>query len=54
MPAQARVELVAEGVAEEVGAEAARLMAMPGNSTRWGAFWAYSAAETESMRPHDG
>ena len=32
----------------------ARLIATPGNSTRCGAFCAYSAAETESMRPHDG
>src|SRR6185295_14023873 len=32
----------------------ARLMARPGKSTRCGAFWAYSAAETESIRPHDG
>src|SRR5437762_1923793 len=32
----------------------ARLIAIPGKSTRWGAFCAYSAAETESMRPHDG
>src|SRR2546425_1275231 len=32
----------------------ARLMAMPGKSTSQGAFWANSAADTESMRPHDG
>src|SRR6185369_7346107 len=32
----------------------ARLIARPGYSTRCGAFCAYSAAETESMRPHDG
>ena len=27
---------------------------MPGKSTRCGAFCAYSAADTDSMRPHDG
>src|SRR5262245_61045340 len=32
----------------------ARLMAMPGKSTSQGAFWANSAAETDSIRPHDG
>src|SRR5207247_9168328 len=32
----------------------ARLIALPGKSTRWGAFCAYSAAETESIRAHDG
>ncbi len=27
---------------------------MPGKSTRCGAFCAYSAADTDSMRPHEG
>src|SRR5437763_680754 len=32
----------------------ARLIATPGKSTRCGAFCAYSVAETESIRPHEG
>src|SRR2546426_666629 len=32
----------------------ARLIATPGNSTRCGAFCAYSAAETDSIRPQEG
>ena len=52
--AQPRVERVAQGVAEQVGAEHGQADGEPGKSTSHGAFCAYSAAETESMRPHDG
>ena len=35
-------------------AKTTRLIAVPGKRTSHGAFWANSAAETESILPHDG
>ena len=50
-PPQARIQRVPQRVPSRLEPNTARLIAAPGNSTRCGAFWAYSAAETDSMRP---